>query len=140
MEIRFYVKQIITAVPTDSVKVESGYLRVSTAECTAYDLIHYSRVAGGLDSAITVIAELADKLEPLKLKELAELNFSIAALQRLGYLLDQLGFGDKSRILAYEIRERMPLYTPLMPGQEVKGVPRDRKWRVIVNTDIATEP
>ena len=51
----------------------SGSMRVATLERTGYDLVRYPGAAGHLSNVATVLSELAEKMNPEALLELAPL-------------------------------------------------------------------
>ena len=55
------------------------------------DLILYARKCGGLNSVYTILEELAEKMRSNPLKELAKASSEKHWVQRLGFLLDELG-------------------------------------------------
>jgi hypothetical protein len=60
---------------------------VSTPEATAVDLVGYQHRAGGLAAVATVLAELAEQIDPEKFP-IAAGTAPVAWVQRLGYLLE----------------------------------------------------
>ena len=111
---------------------------VSTAEATAIDLVGYMRRAGGLDRVAGVLSELGEKLDPGLLVE-ASGSAPVLWAQRLGYLLDLVGAGEKSALLKHSARRRAGNYTKLLPGADAGGSPRSKDWRLIVNAKIKME-
>ena len=71
-------------------KTDTGSMLVSSPALTALDLLRYPHASGGVDHAASVLNELADKIEPAKLDELAP-KFERSVIQRLGYVLEHLG-------------------------------------------------
>jgi predicted transcriptional regulator of viral defense system len=134
--IRFLVKRNIRGVSTEERKTETGTVRVSTPEVTAIDLFRYPSAAGGLDNAATVLGELAEHLDKQKLVDAARAEGELACLQRLGYVLGNVGAGNRTSALCKWINEREPRNTPLNPRRSIKGCPVDRRWRIIVNDTI----
>ena len=65
-------------------------MRVATPETVAFDLVRYPSGAGQLSNAATVLAELAERLDPKALVGIAPL-VRLPDVQRLGYLLDAVG-------------------------------------------------
>jgi len=120
-------------------KTEAGYVLVSNPELTAIDLLQYEKHIGGINRAATVINELADAMKPENFTE-EFLSFApIVMLQRLGYILDNVGgkkdLADELYSLMqkkYPTWQRMPLRT----GKPEKGFSSDPKWKIIVNTEI----
>jgi hypothetical protein len=73
-------------------------LRVTSPEATALELVGYSDQCGGLDNVASVLTELIDRLEALKLLAAARLC-PIVWVQRLGYLLDFAKHEDLGDVL-----------------------------------------
>ncbi len=138
VRIVFISKADTTKTPTIEKTTDRGFLRVSTPAATAFDLVTYVAHAGGLDNAATVVAELAEKLEPTALARLAGSGTQMVAVQRLGYLLDLAEHFSLTEPLARMVAQLVPPVAPLRAGRTVRGAPRNRKWRLAVN--VATEP
>jgi predicted transcriptional regulator of viral defense system len=137
--LRFLGKRYISSSLTNQLKTETGFMLVSTPETTALDLLRYIRSAGGISNVATVLAELTDRIESKLLLKVAQAEKEFAYIQRLGFLLNTLDFGEKSEDLAKLIKHRKPRTTPLHPGKTVKGCKVDRRWRVIVNEKIEVD-
>lgn len=131
----FVARKNMDRVPTTDFKTPRGYLKISTPEATAYDLVGYPNHAGGLDNVATVLAELAEKLDGKELARLAELS-PIAWAQRLGYLLVLAGAKEKTAELAEYIAEKNPPPTPLVPALAFEGISRLKPWNLLVNTRV----
>ena len=111
---------------------------VSTIAATSFDLVGYAHHAGGLDQVATVLAELAERLKPDQLAALAS-TVPLPWAQRLGYLLERIGAGDKTDALKKYVRETAKDATPLLPGASVDGMAVDKNWRLILNTEVEVE-
>jgi predicted transcriptional regulator of viral defense system len=134
--IRFFVKKNMGHVVIEEHKTETGIMRVSTPEATAIDLLRYTRVIGGLSHAATVLVELVERIDRDKLAEAAKAEGDLAAVQRLGYILENVGAERQVSILANWINERSPRNIPLNPAKSMKGHPVNRRWRIVVNDTI----
>src|SRR5262249_31623337 len=84
-------------------KTDTGRMRGSSPELTAFDLLRYARAIGIIDSIATVLAHLADKIDTARLVQIAP-AFDRTVIQRLGYLLDRLRH-----------HQRQPLSTTIFP-------------------------
>ena len=135
VRLAFIAKADVEATPTFEQATDRGYLRVSTPEATAFDLVTYAGHAGGLDNVATVLAELAGRLEHDKLTALAR-NVSMATTQRLGWLLERVGHPSVAQPLASYVCENKPTIAPLRAGRTMRGSPRDFKWRLGINADV----
>lgn len=70
----FVARRNAGEMPTGQVNTPRGYLRVSSPEATAFDLVGYPDRCGGLDNVATVLAGLAEKLDAQRLVELGPLS------------------------------------------------------------------
>ena len=119
-------------------KTQSGYMKLSSSELTALDLVRYPQSGAGQDNIATVLSELAERLQPEKLASLSA-AFEKAVVQRLGDLLDRLGHPQiaKPMFAALSARGALP-WVELDPKQagdpDLSPPPseRDERWRVIV--------
>jgi predicted transcriptional regulator of viral defense system len=137
--IRFFSKKHLVPTPTADVKTPTGTMKVSTPEATALDLLRYVHGAGGLGNVATVLSELAEVIRPDALTGVAKREAEPAYVQRLGYLLDLVGAGNKAKALGKWISEKEPTPVPLSPGKPSRGFPLDSRWRVIINEKIEAE-
>ncbi len=135
VRIAFVAKANVESTPALETTTDRGYLRVSTPEATAFDLVTYVVHAGGLDNVATVLADLADRLDPEKLAALA-LSSSMASTQRLGWLLERVGHPELTPSLALYVGEQKPPVARLRAGRSMRGSPRDSRWRLGVNVDV----
>lgn len=134
--IRFLLKKNVERTPTVSVKTETGSMLVSTPEATAIDLVRYPEHAGGWNNIAEVLADLAERIEPVRLAEAARLEEDLAAAQRIGFLLDHVGARDKTGPLAAWIETERPRVVALRPDRDAGSAPKDQHWRVSVNEEI----
>lgn len=136
VRIRFFTKGQIAETPTAEVKTHTGSMRVSTPEATAIDLVRYARAAGHLGNVATVLAELADRLDPKKLVELARHAIETPHIQRLGYLLSLVGARRAAKPLAAWVAEQHPRRVLLRPDARHVSGEEDARWRVVVNEQV----
>jgi predicted transcriptional regulator of viral defense system len=138
--ISFFYRKDMARV-TDAVadhKTDTGRMRVSSPELTAFDLLRYARAAGTIDSIATMLSDLGDKIEAERLAQLAP-AFERTIIQRLGYLLDHAGHQDKTTALHdYLSKNRLLPWTELEPLRPANvefssdPVERNLRWHVIV--------
>ena len=74
-----------------------------------------------------------------RVAELCEAGFETPVLQRLGWMLDSLGFQKLAASLAVEVRGRKTAYVPLNPSVKRRSGPRDAAWAIIVNEKPESE-
>lgn len=137
--IAFFYRKDFSAVEDAIVprKTDTGEMKISSPELTAFDLLRYPRAAGGIDAVATVLSELKDKLDANKLARMAK-HFERAVIQRLGYLLDFLGARPLTEKMHGQLKSSDPSFTwvPLSapPRGFEKEAPTERnsRWRVHV--------
>lgn len=119
-------------------KTPSGYMKLSSPELTALDLVRYPHSSTGLDNIATVLSELAERLQPDKLAVLSS-AFEKAVVQRLGHLLGRLKHTHTAEAMFAALSARGPVrWTELDPKQagdpDLSPAPseRDAHWRAIV--------
>ena len=138
VRIRFFSKRYIEKTPTTSHKVRTGYMRISTPEATALDLVRYSFELGGLDSVAVVIAELSETMKPRELVKAAE-SFELSVVQRLGFILDKVGRGSLSDPLSKWLIQQRPRLVRLSTKRVGEQSEIDERWRLKVNDDIEVD-
>ncbi len=123
----------------ESRKTESGYLKISSPELTAVDLIRFEKRIGGLSRAATVLNDLADEIKIERINSVFLKQVHFISLQRLGYILDKVLRKTEIAAHLYDlcVKEEIKFYRkPLLASGGTKGFPSDEKWKVIINTDI----
>jgi predicted transcriptional regulator of viral defense system len=119
-------------------KTDTGRMRVSSPELTAFDLLRYARAVGTIDSIATVLSDLGDKIDAARLAQLAP-AFERTVIQRLGYLLDHLSHHEKTAALYdYLSKNKLLPWIELEPFHPANAefssdpVERNPRWHVIV--------
>ncbi len=118
---------------------ETGTVRYSSPELTAIDLLQYEKHIGGLSRAATVLAELTEETDFSKVSsELLDYT-SISAVQRLGFILDNILEEDEQANVLYKqlcsYGKRLN-YVPLSTRSTNKNAEKDTRWKVYINTEI----
>lgn len=120
-------------------KTEAGYLNISNAALTACDLIQFEKRVGGLNRAATVLNELAEVIKPTDFTDELLKHAHVTALQRLGYLLENVCSQTELADALFESikQEKLILFRiPLKAAKETKTFSSENRWKVIVNTEI----
>lgn len=139
MRIQFLANKNLKFTPTELKQTESGYLKVSTPEATAKDLLSYPRQSGGLNHIATVLSELGEVINPESLMKLSVESLEKQWVQRLGYLLELLGHTNLSEELEKYLLTQKINMIPLTPLIKVKDCPRNEKWRLIINFNVESD-
>lgn len=121
---------------------ETGIIYYSNAELTAIDLVQYERHVGGFSRVATVLEELAEQLNfDNSTKELFNYT-SLATIQRLGYILDEV---LQQTEIAEKLYEQLCKYTdrfryvPLSIKSDRAVFERNSHWKINVNQEIETD-
>ena len=120
-------------------KTETGYMRISNPELTALDLMKYAKAVGGLHLIATVFAELGRSIDPQRLLNVARKEKTLASVQRLGLMLDNVGFKAKTKDIAEFLREKNTRPVSLEPGLHKKNSPLIKKWNIYENLRIEAD-
>ncbi len=139
--IKFIKSGKIKKVLTEEKKTPAGYIRMSTIEATAVDIVFYKEYAGGLDNAANVLIELASsgKISEERLFTASIQMHDKATVQRLGYLLDKFGFSKLTGNLAKWVKENNLSRIPLSAGNSRKKANHNKKWHVLENREIEAD-
>ena len=140
VRIAFHMSRKVQSAPVAEVQTETGAMRVSSPEATAFDLVRFAPAAGHLSNVATVLGEIAEKLEPTALANLAH-AYPAPDAQRLGYLLEQIGKFDLAQSLMASLEGRRHRHILLAPGQahDIGLASPDPKWRVIPNVTVEAD-
>ena len=138
LKINFFVKNAWNSEDIKQVKTDAGYLNVSSPELTALDLLYYVEKLG-MNRVITILKELVEVIKPSQLVKTVKNYSQLAAVQRLGYLLEyELGNEKLSKVIYETISDKKGNIIPLMPGKNKEGT-IDTKWRIINNIKIEND-
>jgi predicted transcriptional regulator of viral defense system len=138
VRIDFHKSRKIEKVPAMEVQTETGSMRVSTPDATAFDLVRFTAAAGHVGNVATVLAELSEKLDPAALAKLAD-SYAVPDVQRMGYLLEQLGEQELAKPLAEWLAKHRYRQVPLVPGMPQGRHSADPKWRVRPNARVEVD-
>ncbi len=112
--------------------VNSALLRRKSRRLILRDIPEH---VGGLDQVATILAELADEVDPTALVNTAA-TAPITWLQRLGYMLDLVEVKQVTESLRIYVREHAREYALLVPGAASADAQRVPDWKLIVNATL----
>ena len=128
--------------PTLKRNTPTGTMTVSTPETTVLDLVTSPRLGAGLSNIATIIGEMLQD-NTLGLPALIQLaqNYPVATAQRAGWMIEhaahEVGHDvDLADLLTLARSRTEP--TPLASSGPRRG-PIDRRWNVIVNTEVESD-
>lgn len=135
VKIRFFTKKNLSDMPTQRVNVTSGQITVATPESTAIDLVVFMNKCGGLNHIATVLLEMKDFLRPKELLNLCKKMSDHSVVQRLGYLLEQIGEKENSKKIHIWLQNKVSSFAKLDPRSPLKNKKND-SWKIFVNADV----
>lgn len=140
LTLRFFLKKnLYLSSGIVKIKTETGFLRASSPELTALDLVKYPKPSGGLGNISTVLSELGEKISGNELLVFARREKRFVYIQRLGYLLDHLGYASRTEALASWLSKQKLHPVLLDPSQRKGEFLFNKKWRLFENQTIEAE-
>jgi len=133
LNIHFFVKSKWQAANIVEKKTETGYIKVSSPALTAFDLVHYNKKIGGPNRTIQILEDLIENINSSDLNKTA-MGQKIPDMQRLGYLLEQLGNEKLALVLFKRIQRKALREIPLSLAHKNRTGKLNKKWNVILNT------
>ena len=138
-KLEFTLRQNLPLEFTHKVKTQSGYMTVADAEPTALDVVAEYRKVGGLSRAAELLVELCEltRWDESKLPLLS--YFSVATVQRLGYILELIEEHEQAENLHVLMKQmgKIVRKTALKQTSPVTDdMPIDERWKVIVNYEL----
>ena len=137
-EIDFFKKWNVKDAPTQQQKTPTRYMRISTPEATALDLVRYYEHVGYYGNVVTVLSELSKKINAQRLVAASKAGVELAVVQRLGYF-DLVGKPKLVEPLHEWLSTKSVRVTPLRTDVDTKDSPVDRRWSLQVNEEIEVE-
>ena len=139
IKINYVIKKTIPVEFLDKRKTETGYVKVSSPELTAFDLVYYTNRIGGLNRTCNVLNELTESINPKKLEHDLLKLFSVATIQRLGYIFDSILNEGRLANKLWKASQDLNLKffrQPLNTFKKSSGYITDPRWKIVINTEI----
>lgn len=139
-QLKFFASKYIAQAAVTEMKTPTGFMKVSTPETTAVDLVRFAKASGHLDHVALVIGDLAESLNPDRLLAAVRAVSDVPNAQRLGYVLDSLRRRKLSQPIHDWLERQDVRLQPLRTGQPAVDAQVDRRWRVWVKSPLEIEP
>jgi len=110
-------------------------MNVSTPEATAFDLIKYMKQSGHINHVATVLLELGEALRAREISKMASF-YPPAYAQRLGYMLDELGYTSKTKLLHQVIFKKSTRSVLLRSDGDKGPCPKQTQWNILINETL----
>ena len=121
---------------------ETGTIYYSNAELTAVDLVQYEQHIGGLSRAATILEELSELIDFSKISESLFAYSSLAAIQRLGFILDVVLQEEQRANDLYDLLckyTRTFKYVFLSTRHSADVQEKNTRWKIKINTNIEVD-
>lgn len=139
MRLNFFSRKQIPTAYINKVKVQTGFMNVSSVELTALDIVSQEEKIGGLSRAAEILVELSENMSWDKEKLNLLVFFSSAIIQRLGFLLSIIGeekLADDLKCLLTQTGKSIRKVKLKQSKPATENMEIDRKWKVIINQTI----
>jgi predicted transcriptional regulator of viral defense system len=141
VKINFVTKKNITTQNITQLMTNSGYVNVSTPELTAFDLVVYEKNTGGINRVATILNELAETLNFENITTDFLKSFNVSIIQRLGYLMDTLGYENLATSLFEKAKKagiKFRKYSLIALADKIylSDYQINNKWKLIINEEI----
>lgn len=138
LKINFLYKKVLDSTNIKDRKTETGYIKVSSPELTALDLVTYFDRIGGLNRAATVINELSEEINAQVLTETAKRYNNISSIQRLGFLLDEVLDKKELTMSLIQYLKSVKYFPVLLRPQKKKPITMvtGNQWKIVANKEI----
>jgi predicted transcriptional regulator of viral defense system len=137
LAIRFFTRNKWNPDDIIQKKTDAGYIKVSSPELTALDLIFYSSKIGGINRLLPILAELSEEIKPSKLNKAARQYNQITVIQRLGFLFDKTMDAEQLVTpLKKIVNENRCSNIALSTANKSKEGEINYDWKIIINTDL----
>lgn len=134
--IEFIANKNVTHMPIKLFNTYAGQIAVATPEVIAADLVSAPQYGAGMNNVATILMELVENVDEKKLIELTKIRDEIFWIQRLGYLLEFLGFNQLADALAKILADKKLHWIKLVAHAPYKNLSRNKRWKIIVNTEV----
>lgn len=142
LTIKFFTNDQAALIPTNKIPTQTGYMRVSSPEATALDLIKFYSKVGYFNHIATLLLELKNEIKPkLLVTVFQNAKYEWPILQRLGYLLSLESVGGQSIVVEIRnlIMEHKPKLTPLAPYKNHTNCSINEQFRIYINEEIEVD-
>lgn len=139
VNIHFIAKAKMSELPTKSFNTPKGSIRIATPEVTALDLMIYPHQAGGLNNVATTFFELSEKIDWQQLFSLITTGETLCAIQRMGYVLEQIEMHKFAEMLWEKFHIHFKRYTPLSPKASIMRENKNKRWKIYINMQVESD-
>ncbi len=140
IDIRFFTTTNWSDKNIQQKKSDAGIFKISSPALTLVDLIHHQTKLGGINRILAIIEELTEESTESDLSELLSWYPNKSTLQRLGFLLEELGSEEEYEEMIYaELKAKNFFPILLSPKSKEKPGAVANKWKVDVNVKLESD-
>jgi len=140
IDIRFFTTSNWYDKNIQQKKSDAGFFKISSPALTIVDLIHHQTKLGGINRMLATIEELTEELTKTDLADLLSWYPNKSTLQRLGFLLEQIGSEGEIQEMIYSALKAKNFFPVLLsPKSNEKPGTVDNKWKVDVNVKLESD-
>ncbi len=138
--IQFHRSQTLSTAFVENVKTPTSYARVASKEQTTLDLVRFYKVCGYFSNIAAILNDICVDLDVRIFRQVLENEKSPSHLQRLGYILETLGFDELADITQGTLGNHPAFcYRKLRPDLNKIGARKNSKWKLIINDKIEVD-
>jgi predicted transcriptional regulator of viral defense system len=118
-------------------KSDAGMYNVSSPALTAIDLIQNHHKLGGINRVLANIEELEEEITLDGLKTLLEWFPNISAIQRLGFILEELQVNEELTTTLFKHLQQRKHYPILLSNKKgQKAGSAGNRWKIDINIEL----
>lgn len=134
LRIRFFTKSSIKNTITQQLPDAYAPLKISTPESTAFDLIRYASVIGGIERAAETIQPMVSAIKTKELRRVLDSENELATTQRLGFVLQSIKADRLAKVVIDWLPQRIktvPISTHVKSDDQA---PISKEWGIKNNS------
>jgi len=137
--INFSEKKNFPQYGIEEKKTETGYFKISNKELTFLDLIYFEQSIGGYSRIVTILEELTESLNLIKMRDVVKNDFPISTFQRAGFIAENILSNNKLAAIFETKLAKLKPKTVLLKSSGQQVGDKDDKWKVLINTQIDSD-
>ncbi len=137
--INFSEKKNFPLYGIEEKKTETGYFKISNKELTFLDLIYFEQSIGGYSRIVTILEELTESLNLIKMRDVVKNDFPISTFQRAGFIAENILNNNKLAAIFETKLAKLKPKTVLLKSSGQQVGDKDDKWKVLINIQINSD-
>lgn len=139
-KIRFFKTEHWPAKNIIEKKSDAGLYKISSPALTAVDLVHHHTKIGGLNRMLANLEELAQEIGVEDLDQLLSWYPYKSTLQRVGYLMEQMGVKESIPNEIFKRLKNESFYPVLLTPKKGEKIGKTgNRWKIDVNIKLQSD-